>query len=136
MKTLIDNEHTDSAMRGCGYGVALGSSAVTASRRGRLRTEADRAELLDQIVQLWRQVLPMSAIARELGLWTKIRKLERRVESGDGSLFDLRRDSIETIVDVMAGTVPLGKFESLKNAMVKKPADLKAAGELKQAMAG
>ena len=28
-------------------------------------------------------------------LWAKVKKLEHQVESGDGSLFDLRRDSIE-----------------------------------------
>ena len=44
-------------------------------------------------------------------------------------------NSIETIVDVMAGTVPLG-IESLKNAMVKKLAELKAAETTKQAKAG
>ena len=48
-------------------------------------------------------------------LWTKIKKLEHRVESGDGSLFDLRRDSIEEIVNTIAGTVPLGK--------IRKPAE-------------
>ena len=53
-------------------------------------------------------------------LWAKIKKLEHRVESGDGSLFDLRRDSVEAIVATIAGTVPLSRFESLKNAMVKK----------------
>ena len=37
-------------------------------------------------------------------LWTKIKKLEHRVESGDGSLFDLRRDSVEEIVNIIAGT--------------------------------
>ena len=69
-------------------------------------------------------------------LWTKIKKLEHRLESGDGSLFDLRRDSIEEIVNTIAGTVPLGRFESLKNAMVKKLAELKTAEKTKTAKAG
>jgi hypothetical protein len=69
-------------------------------------------------------------------LWTKVKKLEHRVESGDGSLFDLRRDSIKAIVDVMAGAVPLGRFESLQRAMTKKLAALKAAEKTKQAKAG
>jgi hypothetical protein len=69
-------------------------------------------------------------------LWTKIKKLEHRVESGDGSLFDLRRDSIEEIVNTIAGTVPLGKFESLQRAMTKKLSALKTAEETKTAKAG
>ena len=69
-------------------------------------------------------------------LWAKIKKLERQVESGDGSLFDLRRDSIESIVDVIAGNVPLGRFESLQRAMTEKLAALKAAEKTKQAKAG
>ena len=40
----------------------------------------------------------------------EFKKLEHQLNSGDGSLFDLRQDAIETIVDVIAGSVPLGKF--------------------------
>ena len=69
-------------------------------------------------------------------LWTKVKKLEHQVESGGGSLFDLRRDSIELIVTVIAGTVPLGRFESLQRAMTKKLAALKTADKTKQAKAG
>jgi hypothetical protein len=69
-------------------------------------------------------------------LWDKVKKLERQVEDGDGSLFDLRRDSINTIVDVIAGTVPLGRFESLQREMTKKLAALRTADKAKQAKAG
>ncbi len=69
-------------------------------------------------------------------LWAKIKKLEHRVESGDGSLFDLRRDSVDAIVAAIAGTVPLGRFESLQRAMTKKLAALKAAEKTKTAKAG
>jgi hypothetical protein len=80
---------------------------------------------------------PREALVRENeNLWTKIKKLEHRVESGDGSLFDLRRDSVEGIVDTIAGNVPLGRFESLQRAMTKKLATLKAAEKIKQAKAG
>jgi hypothetical protein len=47
-------------------------------------------------------------------LWTKVKKLERHIEAGDGSPFDLRRDAIESIVDVIAGNVPLGRFERVR----------------------
>jgi hypothetical protein len=63
-------------------------------------------------------------------------KLERQVDSGDGSLFDLRQDSIQSIVDVIAGNVPLGRFESLQRAMTKKLAELKTSEKTKQAKAG
>jgi hypothetical protein len=77
------------------------------------------------------------ALVRETeDLWTKIKKLEHRVESGDGSLFDLRRDSIEEIVNTIAGTVPLGRFESLQRAMTKKLSALKTAEKTKTAKAG
>ena len=69
-------------------------------------------------------------------LWAKIKKLERQVESGDGSLFDLRKDSIEAIVDIIAGNVPLGRFESLQRTMTKKLAMLKATEKTKHAKAG
>ena len=69
-------------------------------------------------------------------LWAKVKKLERQVESGDGSLFDLRRDSIETIVDTIAGNVPLGRFQSLQRAMTEKLAELKVADKAKMAKAG
>jgi hypothetical protein len=69
-------------------------------------------------------------------LWAKVKKLERQVEAGDGSLFDLRRDSIESIVDAIAGNVPLGRFESLQRAMTKKLAALKTAEKTKHAKAG
>jgi hypothetical protein len=69
-------------------------------------------------------------------LWAKIKKLERQVEAGDGSLFDLRRDSIESIVNVVAGNVPLGRFQSLQRAMTEKLAKLKAEDKNKQAKAG
>jgi hypothetical protein len=69
-------------------------------------------------------------------LWAKVKKLERQVESSDGSLFDLHRDSIRTIVDVIAGNVPVGRFESLQREMTKKLAALKAADMAKQAKAG
>ena len=68
-------------------------------------------------------------------LWAKNKALERRADS-DGSLFDLRRDSIESIVNVIAGTVPLGRFESLQRSMTKKLAALKAADKTKTARAG
>jgi hypothetical protein len=69
-------------------------------------------------------------------LWAKVNKLERQVDSGDGSLFDLRQDSIQSIVDVIAGNVPLGRFESLQRAMTKKLAELKTSEKTKQAKAG
>ena len=69
-------------------------------------------------------------------LWAKVKKLERQVESGDGSLFDLRRDSIEAIVDVIAGTIPVGRFQSLQRAMTSKLAELKVADKIKHAKAG
>ena len=69
-------------------------------------------------------------------LWAKVKKLERQIEAGDGSLFDLRKDSIESIVDVIAGNLPLGRFESLQRAMTKKLATLKAAEKTKTAKAG
>jgi hypothetical protein len=34
-------------------------------------------------------------------LRARVKKLERQVEASDGSLFDLRQDSIQSIVDVM-----------------------------------
>jgi hypothetical protein len=66
----------------------------------------------------------------------EVKKLRRQVEDGDGSLFDLKRDSVEAIIDTMAGVVSIGRFESMKNAMVKKYAALKAADKAKQAKAG
>jgi hypothetical protein len=69
-------------------------------------------------------------------MWAKVKKLEHQVESGDGSLFDLRRDSIESIVDVIAGTIPVGRFQSLQRAMTNKLAELKAAEKTKTAKAG
>jgi hypothetical protein len=78
----------------------------------------------------------VEALTRENeALWSKNKSLERRAES-DGSLFDLRRDSIEAIVDVIAGNVPLGRFQSLQRAMTSKLAELKAADKTKQAKAG
>jgi hypothetical protein len=68
--------------------------------------------------------------------WRRIKKLEHQLNSGDGSLFDLRQDAIETIVDVIAGSVPLGRFESLQRSMTKKLAALKAADKTRQAKAG
>jgi hypothetical protein len=77
------------------------------------------------------------ALVRENSdLWTKVKKLEHHLNSGDGSLFDLRQDAIETIVDVIAGSVPLGRFESLQRSMTKKLAALKAADKITQAKAG
>lgn len=69
-------------------------------------------------------------------LWDKVKKLERQVESGDGSLFDLKRDSVEAIIDTIAGTVSIGRFDSMTNAMIKKRAAWKAAEKAKQAKAG
>jgi hypothetical protein len=69
-------------------------------------------------------------------LWSENAKLKRQVESGDGSLFDLCRDSIETIVDTIAGNVPLGRFESLQRSMTKNLAALKTAEKTKTAKAG
>jgi hypothetical protein len=40
------------------------------------------------------------------------------------------------MVDVMAGSVSLGRFESLQRAMTKKLAALKATDKAKQAKAG
>ena len=63
--------------------------------------------------------------------------VERRsVEGGDGLPVDHRRDSVEGIVDTIAGNVPLGRFETLKTAMVKKLIALKAAEKTKTAKAG
>ena len=77
------------------------------------------------------------ALARDNAqLWDENAKLKRQVEAGDGSLFDLRRDSIEAIVDVIAGNVPLGRFESLQRAMTKKLGALKTEDKVKQAKAG
>jgi hypothetical protein len=77
------------------------------------------------------------ALVRENAeLWDKNKKLEHRLEAGDGSLFDLRRDSVEAIVDTIAGNVPLGRFESLQRVMTKKLAALKTADRAKQANAG
>jgi hypothetical protein len=69
-------------------------------------------------------------------LWAKVKKLERQVEAGDGSLFDLRRDSVEAIIDTIAGNVPLGRFESLQRAMTKKLSALKTLDKAKLAKAG
>ena len=69
-------------------------------------------------------------------LWAENAKLKRQVESGDGSLFDLRRDSIEAIVNTIAGVIPLGRFQSLQRAMTEKLAALKAVEKTKQAKAG
>ena len=69
-------------------------------------------------------------------LWTKVKKLEHQIQSGDGSLFDLRRDSIEAIVNTIAGVIPLGRFQSLQRAMTEKLAALKAVEKTKQAKAG
>jgi hypothetical protein len=69
-------------------------------------------------------------------LRTENKKLKHQIEAGDGSLFDLRRDSIEAIVNVIAGTVPLGRFESLQRSMTKKLGELKAAEKTKHAKAG
>ena len=68
-------------------------------------------------------------------LWAENAKLKRRAENDD-SLFDLRRDSVEAIVDTIAGTVPLGRFESLHRSMTKKLSALKAVEKTKQAKAG
>jgi hypothetical protein len=69
-------------------------------------------------------------------LWAENAKLKRQIESGNGSLFDLRRDSVEEIVNTIAGTLPLGRFQSLQRAMTEKLADLKAAEKTKTAKAG
>lgn len=69
-------------------------------------------------------------------LWNANKKLQRQIDEGDGSLFDLRRDSIESIIDVIAGTVSIGRFESMQRAMTKKLAELKAAAKNKHAKAG
>jgi hypothetical protein len=71
---------------------------------------------------------------------TEIKELKHRVQQmlddGEGSLFDLKRDSVEAIVDTISGNVSIGRFDSLKNAMVKKFAALKAADKIKKAHAG
>ena len=77
-----------------------------------------------------------SLIRENEDLWAKVKKLERQVEAGDGSLFDLRRDSIDAIVNVIAGTVSIGRFQSLQRSMTEKLAALKAADKTKQAKAG
>ena len=59
-------------------------------------------------------------------MWAKVKKLERQVEAGDGSLFDLRRElRVETIVDTIAGNVPLGRIPKPPRAMTEKLAELK-----------
>jgi hypothetical protein len=63
-------------------------------------------------------------------------KREAARRQAEGSLFDLKRDSIESIVDVVAGSVALGRFESLQRAMTKKLAELKVADKAKTAKAG
>ena len=77
-----------------------------------------------------------SLVRENEDLWAENAKLKRRVESGDGSLFDLRRDSIDAIVNVIAGNVPLGRFQSLQRSMTEKLDGLKAAEKTKQAKAG
>lgn len=69
-------------------------------------------------------------------LWDENAKLKRQIEAGEGSLFDLLRDSIESIVNTIAGNVLLGRFESLQRAMTKKLAELKNEAKIKQAKAG
>jgi hypothetical protein len=77
------------------------------------------------------------ALVRENAeLFAKVQKLERQIDSGDGSLFDLKQDSVASIIDTIARTVTIGRLESLKNALVKKYAALKAADKVKQAKAG
>jgi hypothetical protein len=67
-------------------------------------------------------------------LRAEIARLKRMmIEQGDGSLFDLRRASVDDIVDVMGGTVPLDRFESLQRSMTKKLATLKSATRHAQA---
>jgi hypothetical protein len=60
-------------------------------------------------------------------LHAKSRCWRRRINSGDGSLFDLRRDAVESIADIIGGNVTIGRFESIQRAITKKLAALKAA---------
>ena len=77
------------------------------------------------------------ALVREnTDLWAKVKNLEHQIEAGDGSLFDLRKDSIQSIVNVIAGSIPLGRFISLQRAMTEKLAELKSADKAKHAKAG
>jgi hypothetical protein len=69
-------------------------------------------------------------------LWATNKKLERQVDSGQGSLFDLRQDSVEAIVDTMARNVSIGRFEALQRGMTKRLAALKAEAKAKSAKAG
>jgi hypothetical protein len=68
-------------------------------------------------------------------LWAENAKLKRQAQS-EGSLFDLHRDSIEHIADVICRTVTIGRAESLRTALTRKIADLKAAEKTKTAKAG
>ena len=47
-------------------------------------------------------------------LRAELARLKHMIEHCDGSLFNLRRDSVDDTVDVMGGTVPLDPFESLR----------------------
>jgi hypothetical protein len=69
-------------------------------------------------------------------LHAQVQKLERQIEAGDGSLFDLRRDQIDDIVNVIVGRISLGRLEKLTNAMVAKLRELKKVDKTKQAKAG
>jgi hypothetical protein len=69
-------------------------------------------------------------------LWAENTKLKRRVDSGDGSLFDLKRDSVESIADTIGRNVTIGRLEAIQRAVTKKLADLKAAEKAKTAKAG
>jgi hypothetical protein len=102
-----------------------------------LRRRYDSAHKTAVVAPQAKKETKAEALVRENEeLWAKAKKLERQITDGDGSLFDLKRDSIEAIVNVMAGTVSLGRFESLQRAMTKKLAELKADDKAKQAKAG
>src|SRR5580704_2667525 len=65
---------------------------------------------------------------------TPVAKRERRIESGDGSLFNLLHNSFDSIVDTISGTVSLSRFDSMTDKMIKmikKRAALKAAAKTK-----
>ena len=117
---------------------ALGRKTASIDRELALKRRYDAAhKVADKDPKAAKTETKAEALVRaNEELWAENAELKRQVESGDGSLFDLRRDSIEAIVDVIAGKVPLGRFESLQRAMTKKLATLKTAEKTKTAKTG